>query len=131
MDDPDPVAAFVPYLAFVLLKIPLPLTIVQILAVDLGTDIVPALGLDPTTPPMFLQLPLIATHPQDLTVREFETATFSVTVSAGTGLSYRWQRNGVDVPGAAGAGMSFTIPSAAVSDDGAAFRVRIQLRLVQ
>ncbi|MDD1617103.1 MAG: ATPase, P-type (transporting), HAD superfamily, subfamily IC, partial [Methylococcaceae bacterium NSP1-2] len=35
----------VPYLAFALLKIPLPLTIIQILAVDLGTDMLPALGL--------------------------------------------------------------------------------------
>jgi sodium/potassium-transporting ATPase subunit alpha len=35
----------VPFLAFVLFRIPLPLTIVQILAVDLGTDMVPALGL--------------------------------------------------------------------------------------
>ena len=35
----------VPYLAFVLLRIPLPLTVIQILAVDLGTDIVPALAL--------------------------------------------------------------------------------------
>jgi sodium/potassium-transporting ATPase subunit alpha len=40
----------VPYLAFVLLRIPLPLTIVQILAVDLGTDIVPALGLGAELP---------------------------------------------------------------------------------
>ncbi len=35
----------VPYLAFVLLKIPLPLTVIQILAVDLGTDMLPALAL--------------------------------------------------------------------------------------
>ncbi|SDS90904.1 cation-translocating P-type ATPase [Pseudomonas oryzae] len=35
----------VPYLAFVLLRIPLPLTIIQILAVDLGTDMLPALAL--------------------------------------------------------------------------------------
>ena len=34
----------VPYLAFVLFRIPLPLTIIQILAVDLGTDMLPALG---------------------------------------------------------------------------------------
>ncbi len=40
----------VPYLAFVLLQIPLPLTILQILAVDLGTDIVPALGLGAEPP---------------------------------------------------------------------------------
>jgi calcium-translocating P-type ATPase len=35
----------VPYLAFVLFKIPLPLSIIQILAVDLGTDMLPALAL--------------------------------------------------------------------------------------
>ncbi|MBI4377630.1 MAG: HAD-IC family P-type ATPase [Nitrospinae bacterium] len=35
----------VPFIAFVLFKIPLPLTVMQILAVDLGTDLVPALGL--------------------------------------------------------------------------------------
>jgi len=40
----------VPYLAFVLLRIPLPLTILQILAIDLGTDIVPALGLGAEPP---------------------------------------------------------------------------------
>jgi magnesium-transporting ATPase (P-type) len=40
----------VPYLAFVLLKIPLPLTIIQILAVDLGTDMVPALALGAERP---------------------------------------------------------------------------------
>ena len=34
-----------PYLAFALFKIPLPLTIIQILVVDLGTDMLPALGL--------------------------------------------------------------------------------------
>jgi sodium/potassium-transporting ATPase subunit alpha len=39
------VPEMVPYLAFVLLRIPLPLTIVQILAVDLGTDMLPALAL--------------------------------------------------------------------------------------
>jgi magnesium-transporting ATPase (P-type) len=40
----------VPYLAFVLFKIPLPLTIVQILAVDLGTDMLPALALGAEPP---------------------------------------------------------------------------------
>jgi calcium-translocating P-type ATPase len=40
----------VPYLAFVLFKIPLPLTIIQILAVDLGTDMVPALALGAERP---------------------------------------------------------------------------------
>jgi len=40
----------VPYLAFVLFRIPLPLTIIQILAVDLGTDMVPALALGVEAP---------------------------------------------------------------------------------
>ena len=40
----------VPYLAFVLMQVPLALTIVQILAVDLGTDMVPALGLGAEPP---------------------------------------------------------------------------------
>ncbi|MBI3093417.1 MAG: cation-transporting P-type ATPase [Rhodocyclales bacterium] len=40
----------VPYLAFVLLRIPLPLTIIQILAVDLGTDMLPALALGTEKP---------------------------------------------------------------------------------
>jgi sodium/potassium-transporting ATPase subunit alpha len=39
------VPEIVPYLTYVLLKVPLPLTIMQILAVDLGTDLFPALAL--------------------------------------------------------------------------------------
>jgi sodium/potassium-transporting ATPase subunit alpha len=39
-----------PYLAFVLFRIPLPLTIIQILAVDLGTDMLPALALGAEKP---------------------------------------------------------------------------------
>ncbi|MCK6388136.1 MAG: cation-transporting P-type ATPase [Zoogloea sp.] len=40
----------VPYLAFVLCRIPLPLTVIQILAVDLGTDMLPALALGAEPP---------------------------------------------------------------------------------
>jgi magnesium-transporting ATPase (P-type) len=40
----------VPYLAFAVFKIPLPLTIIQILAVDLGTDMLPALALGAESP---------------------------------------------------------------------------------
>jgi sodium/potassium-transporting ATPase subunit alpha len=40
----------VPYLAYILLKIPLPLTIMQILAIDLGTDMLPALALGAEKP---------------------------------------------------------------------------------
>jgi magnesium-transporting ATPase (P-type) len=44
------VPELVPYLAFVLFRIPLPLTVIQILAVDLGTDLVPALALGAEPP---------------------------------------------------------------------------------
>ena len=40
----------VPYLAYALARIPLPLTIMQILAVDLGTDMLPALALGAEQP---------------------------------------------------------------------------------
>jgi sodium/potassium-transporting ATPase subunit alpha len=44
------VPEIIPYLAFVLFRIPLPLTIIQILAVDLGTDMLPALALGAEPP---------------------------------------------------------------------------------
>lgn len=44
------VPEIVPYVAFVLFGIPLPLTILQILAVDLGTDMLPALALGAENP---------------------------------------------------------------------------------
>jgi len=49
----------VPYLAYILLRIPLPLTIIQILAVDLGTDMLPALalGAEKPTPGVMTQPP--------------------------------------------------------------------------
>jgi len=40
----------IPYLAYVIFRIPLPLTIMQILAVDLGTDMFPALALGAEKP---------------------------------------------------------------------------------
>jgi calcium-translocating P-type ATPase len=44
------VPELVPFLAFVFLGIPLPLTLMQILAVDLGTDLLPALALGAEPP---------------------------------------------------------------------------------
>ena len=40
----------VPYIAFIMLGIPLPLTIIQILGIDLGTDMLPALALGTEKP---------------------------------------------------------------------------------
>lgn len=44
------IAELVPYIAYAILRIPLPLTIMQILAIDLGTDILPGLALGAEKP---------------------------------------------------------------------------------
>ncbi len=44
------VPEMVPFIVFVLFRIPLPLLVMQILAIDLGTDLVPALGLGAEPP---------------------------------------------------------------------------------
>jgi len=52
------VPELVPYLAFAFARLPLALTVIQILAVDLGTDMVPALGLGAEPPdPRVMQRP--------------------------------------------------------------------------
>ncbi|MBI4206359.1 MAG: cation-transporting P-type ATPase [Betaproteobacteria bacterium] len=57
------VAELVPYLAFVIFKIPLPLTPIQILAVDMGTDSLTALGLGVERPdPRVMQRPPRPAH---------------------------------------------------------------------
>ena len=49
----------IPFIAFVLFRIPLPLTVMQILAVDLGTDLLPALalGMEPPEPDVMHRRP--------------------------------------------------------------------------
>lgn len=52
------IAELVPYIGYILFGIPLPLTIMQILAVDLGTDMFPALALGSEKPtPEIMQRP--------------------------------------------------------------------------
>jgi Ca2+-transporting ATPase len=53
------VPEIVPFIAFVLFRIPLPLTVMQILAVDLGTDLLPALalGMEPPEPDVMYRRP--------------------------------------------------------------------------
>jgi hypothetical protein len=69
----------------------------------------------------------ITKQPQSMTVLENQTAMFSVLAEAtseiGSIVSYQWQKNGVDIAGATGA--SYTIPPAAVGDDGAKFRCKL------
>jgi glucose/arabinose dehydrogenase len=65
--------------------------------------------------------PAIGTHPQPVTVPVGRNATFTVSASGTAPLSYRWQRDGADIPGATSA--SYTLSNAQLADDGARFRV--------
>lgn len=59
----------------------------------------------------------ISTQPQGLTVKNGETATFTVSTIGGAGtVTYQWAKNGSIIPGATGA--SFTITNAKPSDNG-------------
>ena len=65
--------------------------------------------------------PGIGAQPQEVTVAPGESATFTVVASGAEPLSYQWQRDGVDIPGATGP--TYTLSAASEADDGAAFRV--------
>ncbi len=62
--------------------------------------------------------PEITADPVDVTVKEGESASFTVT-TAGTNPSIKWQRDGVDIPGANS--KTITIDVTTQSDDGATF----------
>ncbi len=65
---------------------------------------------------------VIAQPPQDTTTQVGQTASFAVTLSAGTPtLSYQWQRGGNAVPGATAS--TFDLPGVTLNDDQAAFSV--------
>ena len=64
--------------------------------------------------------PIIATAPEDQTVAQGSTVTFSASAASATPVSYKWQRDGIDIPGAQAPNYSFSVVRA---DDGAEFRV--------
>ncbi|MDH4046909.1 MAG: immunoglobulin domain-containing protein [Gammaproteobacteria bacterium] len=68
-------------------------------------------------------VPTITTPPADQTVDAGQSATFSVVAeqNGGAFLSYQWQKDGVDIPGATSA--SYTLLSATSGDNGAQFTV--------
>jgi hypothetical protein len=52
--------------------------------------------------------PQITTHPQDQTVNNGGTATFTVAASGSGAIRYQWQLNGVDLPGQTNATLTLT-----------------------
>jgi glucose/arabinose dehydrogenase len=64
--------------------------------------------------------PSITGHPSNQTVLQGQPATFTVTAAGSTPLSYQWQRNQVNIPGANGP--SHFIAGTTIADNGATFR---------
>src|ERR1700676_741363 len=63
--------------------------------------------------------PAITSQPVSKTVIAGQTATFAVTATGGTPLSYQWQKNGTAISGATSAG--YTTPAETTADNGAQF----------
>ena len=73
------------------------------------------------TPPLALTPTTILVQPSSQTVNEAATATFRV-VASGSGLTYQWQRNSVNIAGATAA--NYSLPNVTIAaDNGAQFRV--------
>jgi glucose/arabinose dehydrogenase len=64
--------------------------------------------------------PVITSHPSSATVAVGQPASFSVSAEGTQPLTFQWQRDSVEIPGATAA--TYTLPSAALSDSGATFR---------
>ena len=67
--------------------------------------------------------PSISAQPVSKTVEVGQTVTFAVGAS-GAGLSYQWQRNGINIPGATSA--SYTTSATSLTDNGAVFQVIVK-----
>ncbi len=67
--------------------------------------------------------PSINSQPQNITVSEGLTATFSVVASGTSPLNYQWYKNNLLISGATLS--SYTTPAVTISDNGAKFTVKI------
>lgn len=92
----------VPFLAMVVLRIPAALTVLQILAVDLGTDLLPALGLGSEAPeagvmhqpPRPRELPLLN---RPLMVRAYLVLGLVEGLTSMAGYLLVWRNNGINL----------------------------------
>ncbi|MCW5554720.1 MAG: hypothetical protein KIS67_21485 [Verrucomicrobiae bacterium] len=64
--------------------------------------------------------PIVTSQPLSTTVAAGQTATFSVTATGSSPMSYQWQRNGDNISGAMAS--TYTTPATTASDNGATFR---------
>lgn len=85
-----------------------------------GGDSTPAVT---TPPPPAAQAPAIATQPADQAIVAGQTATFTVSATGTSPLTYQWQKGGAAISAAAGA--TYTTPVAAPTDSGAMFSVLV------
>ena len=67
--------------------------------------------------------PTITDQPDSRTVAEGQSATFIVSATGTTPLSYQWRRNGADLAGETGA--SYTLSNTRTTDSGDVFTVRV------
>ncbi len=65
--------------------------------------------------------PSISSQPQNVSVSDGQTATFSVTAGGSAPLGYQWRSNGTDIAGATSS--SYTTPALQLSDDGTEYTV--------
>ena len=63
---------------------------------------------------------VITSQPRDRKITEGQTATFSVTATGATPISYQWQKNCEDIPGATS--LSYTTSTTTLSDNGGKYR---------
>lgn len=77
----------------------------------------------PNNPPVGNAAPSITTQPAAATVTAGQAASFSVTATGTGTLTYQWQKNGVDIPGATGS--TYTTPATAAGDSGATYAVKV------
>ena len=66
---------------------------------------------------------MVTLQPANVLVSAGNPASFFTNATGDAPLTYQWQRNNVDIPGATG--QSYTLPVTSVLDNGATFRVRV------